>query len=273
MEANDHPEVDDSPFLDEEMTTKYQMLIRCANWAVILGRFDILYTVNTMGRFSFKPREGHLKRMLRLFGHLKYHKKEGIIFDVVIPDVSSYEIERHNWSEIYPNASEELPYNMPEPKGKPVRMITYFDANHVYDIVNRRSTTGVLLFLNRTPIKWYSKRQNTVESSTYGSELVAGRIATDIMVEYRQKLRMLGVPILDSTLLFGDNKSVIMNTTLPSSNLKKKHNAIAYHPVREAVAAGVIDLVHILGVTNISDILTNLLNVSTHAKLLRPVIF
>ena len=127
--------------------------------------------------------------------------------------------------------------------------------------------------MNSTPIKWYSKRQNTVESSTYGSELVAGRIMTDIMVEYRQKLRMLGVPILDSTLLFGDNKSVIMNTTLPSSNLKKKHSAIAYHRVHEAVAAEVINLVHVPGVTNISDVLTKPLNGSTHAKPLRPVIF
>ena len=41
MEAQDHPELDESPFLDEETTTKYQMLIGCANWAVTLGRFDI----------------------------------------------------------------------------------------------------------------------------------------------------------------------------------------------------------------------------------------
>ena len=124
-----------------------------------------------------------------------------------------------------------MPVNMPEPKGKPVRMITYFDANHAYNLSNRRSTTGVIVFMNSTPVKWYSKRQNTVESSTYGSELVAAQIATDISIEYRHKLRMMGVPILDTTLMFGDNKSVIMNTTLPSSNLKKKHNAIAYHRV------------------------------------------
>jgi hypothetical protein len=34
--------------------------------------------------------------------------------------------------------------------------------------------------------------------------------------------------------------SVVMNTTRPESTLKKKHNAIAYHRVREAVAAGII---------------------------------
>ena len=62
-------------------------------------------------------------------------------------------------------------------------------------------------------------------------------------------------------------------TFMKAYGMKKKHNAIAYHRVREAVAAGVIDLVHIPGVTNISDVLTKPLNRSTHVKLLRPVIF
>ena len=161
------------------------MLIGCANWAVILGRFDICYATSTMAGFSFKPREGHMDRMLRIFGYLKHHDKEGIKFDTEIPDISDYEIEKHDWTEVYPGACEEMPVNMPEPKGKPVRMITYVDTNHAYNLSNRRSTTGVIVFMNSTPVKWYSKRQNTVESSTYGSELVAVRITTDISIEYR----------------------------------------------------------------------------------------
>ena len=83
---------------------------------------------------------------------------------------------------------------------------------------------------------------------------MAARIATELTMEIRYKLRMLGVPILNNTTLYGDNKSVIMNTTLPSSSLKKRHNAIAYHFVREAVAAGIIRLVHIPGKENIADV-------------------
>ena len=100
------------------------------------------------------------------------------------------------------------------------------------------------MFLNNTPVKWYSKRQNAVESSSYGSALVAARIATDQVVEMRYKLMMMGVPIKGSTLMFGDNLSVIVSTSLPSSTFKKKHNAVAYHRVREAIAAGIVDLVH-----------------------------
>jgi hypothetical protein len=42
------------------------------------------------------------------------------------------------------------------------------------------------------------------------------------------------------SLMLGDNMSVILNTTVPSSVLKKKHNAIAYHRVREAIAARIM---------------------------------
>jgi hypothetical protein len=62
---------------------------------------------------------------------------------------------------------------MPMPKGKAAKITTYVDADHAHDQVTRRSVTGILLFINNTPIRWYSKRQNTVETSTYGAELVA----------------------------------------------------------------------------------------------------
>ena len=144
-------------------------------------------------------------------------------------------------------------------KGKPVLITGYVDADHAHDLVTRRSVTGVLLLLNNTQIKWYSKRQNTVETSTYGSELVAARIATELIMEMRYKLRMLGVPILGSAALCGDNQSVVINTTVPSSVLKKKHNAIAYHRVREAVAAGILHFFYIPTDTNIADVLTKAL--------------
>ena len=60
----------------------------------------------------------------------------------------------------------------------------YVDADHAHDVVTHRSITGILLFINNMPIKWISRRQPTVQSSTYGSELVAARIATDTIIEF-----------------------------------------------------------------------------------------
>ena len=245
------------------------MLIGAGIWAVTLGRFDVHYAISTMARFNILPREGHLKELLRVFGYLKHFAKRRIIIDTETADHSNLKFTEHNWSELYPDSKEELPPDMPEPKGNSVKIIIYFDADHAHDLETRRSVTGIFVLFNNTPIRWYSKRQNTVETSTYGSELVAARIAVEIAMEMRYKLRMLGVPIDGPTTMFGDNKSVILNTTLPSSTLKKKHNAIAYHRVREAVASGVINLVHIPSGENISDLLTKPHGPSKHYDLMK----
>ena len=135
--------------------------------------------------------------------------------------------------------------------------------------MTRRSTTCVILFVNGTPIRWYVKRQNTVETSTHGSEMVAGRIAVDLAVELRYNLRMLGAEVKGSTLLFGDNKSMISNTSLPHSTLKKRKSANDYHRVREAVASGIASIVHIDTKYNLADMGTKPLNGQVHQFLLK----
>jgi hypothetical protein len=70
--------------------------------------------------------------------------------------------------------------------------------------------------------------------------LVASRIATELILEIRYMLRPLGVALDGPELILGDNMSVVLNTTVPSSVLKKKHNAITYHRVREAIAARIM---------------------------------
>ncbi len=71
---------------------------------------------------------------------------------------------------------------------------------------------------------------------------MAARIATELSMDLRYQLRMLGVGIEGPTIMYGTNQSVVINTTMPNSTLKKRHNALIYHRVREAVAAGIISL-------------------------------
>ena len=110
--------------------------------------------------------------------------------------------------------------------------------------------------MNRAVIQWYSKRQNTVETSTFGSEFVAMRIAVELVEALRYKLRMFGVPIEGPSNVFCDNEAVTKNAMHPELTLKKKHNAIAYHRTREAVAAGTIRVAKEDGKTNLADVLT-----------------
>jgi hypothetical protein len=269
-----HPEMDDSPMMSPAGKAKYQSLIGCANWVVTLGRFDIAYSLNAMSRFSMAPRVGHFKAMLRVFGYLKRYDKGRIIFDPAYPNHSLIKTpEYDNWQEFYPEATEELPPGVPEPAGRPVRITLFKDDEHARDLLTRRSVTGIILFINNTPIRWVSKHQKTVETSTYGSELVAARIATELVIEYRYNLRMFGVPLDGPALMLGDNHSVILNTTVPSSVLKKKHNACACHRVREAIAAGIMRFAHVSSAENYADIFTKPLPPVTFHTLVKPLLF
>ncbi len=93
----------------------------------------------------------------------------------------------------------------------------------------------------------------------FGSEFVAARIAVELIESLRYKLRMFGVPIDGTTNVYCDNDSVCKSSTKPESTLKKKHNAIAYHRVREAVAANTIRIAWEPTHSNIADMLTKCL--------------
>jgi hypothetical protein len=117
----------------------------------------------------------------------------------------------------------------------------------------------MLIYLQNTLILWHSHRQNTVETSTFGSELVALRCARDFIVALRFKLRMISIPINGPGLVYCDNQGVVKNVTLPESVLSKKHNAINYHSVREAVTANILRVAKEDSSTNLADLLTKLL--------------
>ena len=270
-----HPELDTSDLCDAARTSMYKSLIGSANWIVTLGRFDIAYAVSTLSRYCMAPREGHFQAMERVMGYLAQYDGGKLIVDTKEAPIRSKATFNlgHNWIEFYPDACEELPYDMPVPHGPKAQLTCYVDADHARDKVTCRSVTGIVLLINNTPIYWMSKRQKTVETSTYGSELVAARIAVDLLIEMRYKIRMLGVPLEDTSVMVGDNMSVVVNTTLPSSSLKKKHLACAYHRVKEAIAAGFISFGHIPTQLNLADICTKPLPSASFHGLLANYMF
>jgi hypothetical protein len=184
-----HPEVDDSPLCTEDVSAEYRSIIGFCVWIIVLGRFDIAYATSDMSRFNMLPREGHRKAVKRIFSYLETFSKGRVMIDTSYTDHSIYPIEDHsNWMEFYLNTSEEIPKDLPPEKGPRIKMTVYVDADHAHDLVTRKTITGILVMLNNTPIRWISKRQKTVETSTYGSELVASRVATELILEIRYML-------------------------------------------------------------------------------------
>jgi hypothetical protein len=250
------PELDASPELDENRASYFASLMGVLRWCIELGRIDIIVEVNLLARFQACPREGHLEQMFHLFAYLKRYNRSSLVFDWTEPSLDETMFKECDWKEYYPGATEAIPDNMPEPRGKPVSTTSFVDADHAGCRLTRRSHSGVLIFVNRAPIIWFSKRQATVESSTFGSESIAMRQAIDLIEALRYKLRMMGVPVEEATKVYGDNESVVNATTRPESTLKKKHNAINFHRCREAVAAGHIRVAWINGTDNLADALT-----------------
>ena len=174
---------------------------------------------------------------------------------------------------VYGNVREEIPKDIPTPLGEPVLLTTFVDANLYHDFITGRAVTGILHILNGTPIDFYSKRQDTVQTSTYGSEFVAARIATDQVLDLRTSLRYLGVPVHQRSYMFGDNESVITSSTLPHSPLGKRHVALSFHRVLEAISSGMLKFIHVSGLSNPADVLSKNCGHQQAWPHLKPLLF
>ena len=143
-------------------------------------------------QFNVNPREGHLEAAYRVFEYLYNHMNGGrVVFDDRLPEVKEEQFKKVDWKQIYGDVTEDLQTNMPEARGNPVIISMSIDASFAGDLVTRRSQIGTLIFINRAPITWYSKRQNTVEASTFGSKFIALRVRCEMNDGLRYKLRMM----------------------------------------------------------------------------------
>ena len=89
-----------------------------------------------------------------------------------------------DWSySVYGSGSKLIPKDAPKSLGNFVTLVHYLDANLYHDMLNVRSVTGILHFMNQTPINWFSKKQSTVETATYGSEFVAAKTCVKQIME------------------------------------------------------------------------------------------
>ena len=93
------------------------------------------------------------------------------------------------------------------------------------------------------------------------------------IIALRYFISMLGCQLEPSSLLLGDNMAVVLNTTIPSSALKKKHQACNYHKVRESIAGGFIKFAHIRSEENLVDLLTKPLSHVLYEKLTNHCLF
>jgi len=132
----------------------------------------------------------HVKQIC---GYLYKMKDAAICIRIGEPDYSDLIEEEYDWkSTVNGDVSEILPKDAPVPLGNFIMLSHYVDANLYHDMLTGRLVTGILHYLNKTPIDWYSKKQATIENATYGSKLVSAQLAVDQIVDLRLTLEDSG---------------------------------------------------------------------------------
>ena len=185
-----------------------------------------------------------------------------MVYDPSQPEIDNAAFDRKDWTSSefgHLQGIEELPPKMPEPRGIGLTMVAKVDADHAADTITRRSHTGFLVHLNSTLVYWSSKKQTSVESSSFGSEFIAMKQCCEYICGLRYKLRMMGIPMEGPAYIHGDDQSVLCNTSRPDSTLKKKSQSIAFHFVREVVARDKWRTAYINTHYNEADVLTKVL--------------
>ena len=209
-----------------------------------------------------------MEQVFHIFGYLKDSSKRKLGFDPGHLKIDINRFHRFDWQDFYKGVKEAIPPNMPKPRGNSVSKYYFVDANHAGNKVTHRSQTGILIFVSKDMIIAFSQRQNTVETSTFGSKFTALKNSFKLVEALRYKLRMFGVPIEGTTNVFCDNELVYKNTSTPESVLKKKHHSSEYHCCREAVAAPTIRISKEPTATNLSDLFTKMLSQFVRENLL-----
>ena len=132
-------------------------------------------------------------------------------------------------------------------------------ADQAVNSSTQRSQMGFLVFLNYVLVYWISKKQTSVESSTFGSEFMAMKHCCEYFQGLRYKLWMMGIPCEGPAYICGDNQSLLANTTIPESTLNQKYQIICYHMIREGVARDECRTTYVKSQDNESYLLTKLL--------------
>ena len=149
------------------------------NWGLKIGRLDILLEVSILSLHLA------IQDVYHIFSYLKQVPKRKLYLDPVLSLISEDHFHKFDWEDFYRNSKEAIPDGMPKPRGKIMTTHCFVDANHAADKVKRRLQTGILIFFNQVPILWFSKRYNSVESSTFVSEFTALNNAVELVTALR----------------------------------------------------------------------------------------
>ena len=132
----------------------------------------------------------------------------------------------------------------------------FSDVDWAGDPNDRRSTTGLVVFIGSNPISWSSKKQQTVSRSSTEAEYRALASTAAEIDWLKQLLTFMCVPVSISPIIFCDNMSAIALSLNPVQHQRTKHIEIDVHFVRERIANNQLCVQFVSSTEQFADILT-----------------
>lgn len=184
----------------------YQRLIGKLMYLACGTRPNIFFAVRQLSKYNADPRKGHFRAAKRVVRYLKSTMQMGLMFG---------------------RASREL---------LPYSLTGYADSNFAGDPADQKSVMGYCFFL--AVVSWSSKKQRTVSTSTTEAEYIALGYAAKEAVWIRRFINKMGLEMVESLTLHGDNKMSISLTKNAKSQHRTKHIDVQHHYIQELVNKG-----------------------------------
>nr|GFB30383.1 copia protein [Tanacetum cinerariifolium] len=182
---------------------------------------DIMISVCLCARFQEAPKTSHLEAVKCIFRYIKGNTHLGLWY----------------------------------PKGTSIELVVYADSDHARDYVDRKSTSGMCMFVGCCLISWFSKKQTALAISTIEAEYISAEKACKQALWIKQSLIDYDVQ-LDDIPIVCDNKNAIDLSKNLVQHSQTKHIKIRHHFLRDNVQKGHISIVKVSSVDNIADIVT-----------------
>ena len=152
-------------------------------------------------------------------------------------------------------------------------LTTFTDSDWARDPYDRRSTTGITVFLGNNPITWVSKKQHTVSRSSTEAEYRALATGVAELAWLRQVLCDFGVYLPIAPTMWCDNTNAIALASNPVFHSRTKHIEVDYHFVLERVVRGDLHLHFIYTEDQLADLFTKPLTTQRFHQLTSKLMF
>ena len=129
------PDLDTTNELGEDEATYYQSQIGILCWIVELGRIDIATRVSLLATHVALTRKGHLQTVCHIYAYLKKRHNSKLALDPSYPEIDMRVFNQADWPDFHGDVKEAIPYNAPEPRGKPTIPRAFVDSDHANDKV------------------------------------------------------------------------------------------------------------------------------------------